>query len=182
MKSRQKSQMQTLCMEYQFQILLLPLNLNFRRWHSDFELILATMLNIKERPHSLLLYTAIVLFVASAFALITKSGFSGYTLFSVPAARMGWIIPLFLAFLWVNYLVAARFLYSRTISWIHIIVTVTSSLLIVILFLAGINSDHRGSADRQAFIGNAMQILFIVFVGSQLIFLFNVLSGIFKRR
>jgi len=140
------------------------------------------MHNIKEKAYSLLLYTAIVLFIASAFSLIAKSEFSGYTLFSVPAARMGWIISLFLLFLWVNYLVAARFLYSRTISWIHVIVTITSALLIVILFLTGINTDHRGSADRQEFIGNAMQILFFVFVGSQLIFLFNVLSGIFKRR
>lgn len=140
------------------------------------------MLNIKERPYSLLLYTAIVLFIGNALALIAKSEFSGYTLFSVPAARMGWIIPLFLVFLWVNYLVAARFLYSRTISWIHIIITITSALLIVILFLTIINTDHRGSAGRQEFIGNAMQILFFVFVGSQLIFLLNVLSGIFKKR
>ncbi len=140
------------------------------------------MNKIRERPYSLLLFVALVLFIVRAFAMVARTELSDSTLFSVPAARMGWIIPLFLVFIWLNYLVAARFLYSKTLSWIHVIVTISSALLIVIMFLIGISPDHPGSVDKQEFIGNTMRILFLTFVCGQFFYLANVLAGILKRR
>jgi hypothetical protein len=140
------------------------------------------MFNIWKRPYSLLLYVALVLFIVRAFAPIARAGLSDSELFSIPAARMGWIIPLFLVFIWLNYLAAERFLYSITLSWIHVIVTVTSALLIVVMFIIGINPDHTGSVDRQEFIGNTMRILSLTFICGQFFYLANVLAGIIKKR
>ena len=143
---------------------------------------MTAMFNIGERPYSLLLYCALVLIIVRAFTPVARTGLSDSTLFSVPAARMGWIIPLFLVFIWLNYMAAARFLYSKTLSWIHVIVTVTTALLIVVMFIIGINPDHPGSVDRQEFIGNTMRILSLTFICGQFFYLANVLAGILKRR
>ena len=140
------------------------------------------MIKINERPHVLLYLTAIVLFIARVLVPLLNIEYSEITLFSVPLDRMGWIIPFLLTILWLIYLLTNRFLYSRTISWIHVLLTVTSMILILIIFLIGINPDKNGSIDRVDLIGNSMQILFLIFVCCQLLFLANILIGFFKRR
>jgi len=139
------------------------------------------MHKINERPYVLLYLAAIILLIARILAPLLNIEYSEITLFSVSLTRMGWIIPFLLTILWLVYLLTTRFLYSRTISWIHVLLTVTTTILILIVFIIGINPNKTGSIERVDLIGNAMQILFLVFVCSQFIFLANILIGFFIK-
>jgi hypothetical protein len=142
------------------------------------------MLNIKERPYGLLLFTAIALSLALVFPPIANINFQDKIMFSVPLAIMVWIIPLLLITFWLLYLLTKGFLYSRSITWIHVLITISTTILTVIVLYIGINPlqpTYASSIDRQKLIGNTMQILFIVFVCGQCTYLANVLLGRFTK-
>ena len=77
-----------------------------------------------------------------------------------------------------------------TITWMHVLITVSAAILIVIDLYIGINPLQPAShsyydtslIDRQELIDNAMRILFIIFICSQFTFLANVLLGLFKKQ
>jgi hypothetical protein len=76
-----------------------------------------TVLNIKESPYGLLLFTAVALLVALVLSPIADMGFQDKTMFSIPLAIMVWIIPVLLISFWLLYLLT---IYSMTITWIHV--------------------------------------------------------------
>jgi hypothetical protein len=147
------------------------------------------MLNIKEKPYIILLITAVALFFALVYSKIAHIDFQDKTMFSVQLTILAWIIPLLLTSFWLLYLMTRRFLYSMTITRIHVLITFSTTILIVILLYIGINplqatthSEFDTSlVDRQELIGNAMQILFLIFVCGQFTYLANVLLGLFKK-
>ncbi len=147
------------------------------------------MLNIKERPYGLLLFTAIALSLALVFPPIVHINFQDKTMFSFPLAIMIWIIPLYLITSWLLYLLTKSFLYSMSITRIHVIITVSTTILTVIVLYIGINplqpvsQDYYDTSliDRQKLIGNTMRILFIIFVCGQCTYLANVLLGLFSK-
>lgn len=137
------------------------------------------MFDIKKSPFDLLLVAAIVLLFALIFPRITNIDFQDVTMFNVPLAIMAWIIPLLLVALWLLYLLTKRLLYSMTITRIHIFTTVSATFLIVTILYIGINPSHLTNG-RHELIGKAIQILSIIFVGSQFTYLANVLLGLFS--
>jgi len=147
------------------------------------------MLNIKERPYGLLLFTAIALLSALVFPPIAQMDFQDKTMFSVPLAIIVWIIPSLLIFFWLLYLLTKRFLYSMALMRIHVLITVSATILILIVLYIGINPLQASShsyydtslIDRQELIGNAMRILFAIFVCGQFTYLANVLLGLITK-
>ena len=139
-----------------------------------------TMHNIKERPDRLLLFTAIISLFALVFPSLGNIDFQDKTMFSLPLVIMVWTIPLLLIAFWLLYLMTRRFLYSMTIARIHIFITVSATILMVTVLYIGFNPSQLTN-DRHQFIGNAMQILFIIFVCGQFAYLANVLLGLFRR-
>ena len=137
------------------------------------------MLNIKEKPHGLLLLTAIVFLLALVLPPLAQIDFQDKTIFSVTLIIFVWIIPLLLISFWLLYLLTKKFLYSTTVTWIHVLLTVSATILIVIVMYIGINPT--ASIDRQELIGNIMQMLFIVFVLGQILFPANVLIGFLQK-
>lgn len=140
-----------------------------------------TSLNLKENPFVLLLFTAIVLLFALALRPITNVDFQGKVMLGIPLDSMVWIIPLFLVSFWLLYLATKKFLYSVTVTWINVLTTVITTLLIVAVLYIGTNPspDARG---RHELIGNAMQILTLLLVFGQIIYIVNVGLGILGRR
>lgn len=138
------------------------------------------MHNIKDRPDRLLLFTAILLLVALVFPSFGDTDFQDKTIFSVPLAIMVWMIPLLLIAFWLLYLITKQFFYSMTIARIHIFITVSATVLMVTVLYIGLNPSHLTN-DRHEFIGNAMQILFIIFGCAQFAYVGNVLLGLFRR-
>jgi len=139
------------------------------------------MPNIKERPYGLLLFTAIAISLAFVFPPIANIDFQEITMFSIPLAIMAWIIPMLLLSLWLLYLLTRRFLYSMTITWIHVLITVLATILIVTILYIGLNPSQLKN-NRYELIGNAIQILFVILVFGQLTYLANVLLGLFTKR
>lgn len=147
------------------------------------------MLSFKEKPYGLLLFTAIALMLAVVFAPIANMNFLDKTMFNVPMAIIVWIVPLLLIFFWLIYLLTKRFLYSMSITWIHVLITVSTTILTVIVLYIGINATQATSQNyndtslinRQQLIGNTMRILFIIFVCGQCIYLANILLGFLKN-
>jgi len=140
-----------------------------------------TMLNIKERPYGLLLFTAIALSLAFAFPPMTRIDFQDKTMFGVPLTIIVWIIPLLLVSIWLFYLLTNRFLYSMSITRIHIFITVFTTICIAIILYIGINPSQF-IIDRHELIGNTIQILFITLVCGQCTYLVNVLLGLFQKK
>jgi hypothetical protein len=147
------------------------------------------MLNIKEKPYFLLLFTAVVLFIAFVFPPVARIDFQDKTMFSIPLNIAVLIIPSLLISIWLLYLLTKRIIYSLTVTRIHVIITISTAILIAIVLYIGINPMQASSdsfhdtalSDRQELIGNAMQILFMIFICTQFAFLANILLGLFKK-
>jgi len=139
-----------------------------------------TLHKIKESPDRWLLVTAVILFFAVVFSLVAGIDFQDKTMFSVPLVIMVWMIPLLLLAFWLLYLLTRRFLYSMTIARIHIFITVSATILMVTVLYTGLNPSQLTS-DRHEFIGNAIRILFIIFVCGQFAYVANVLLGLLRR-
>lgn len=138
------------------------------------------MFNIKERPYGLLLLGAIVLSLAFVLFPNAPIDIKYITIFSVPAPTIAWIIPLLLLFFWLLYILTRRFLYSKTITWIHVLITVIATIMIVTVLYIGINPSQLAN-DRYELIGNVIQILSILFVVGQFAHLVNVSMGLFGK-
>lgn len=142
---------------------------------------MSTILNIKKNHYQLLLLTAIALLFVLVFSPIAKMDFQDKKMFSVPLTTMLWIIPLLLIALRLLYVFTNRFLYSATITRIHILITVFATILILTVLYIGI-TPSQGTNDKHELIGNSMQILSLIFVLAQLFYLANVLLGLFAKR
>ncbi len=134
------------------------------------------MLNIKEKPYGLLLLAAIGLSLTFVLLPTTRIDIENITILSVPALGITWVIPLLLLFFWLLYILTKKFLYSKAITWIHVMITVIATILIVTVLYIGINPSQVAN-DRYELIGNAIQILSILFIVGQLAYLVNVLMG-----
>jgi hypothetical protein len=140
------------------------------------------MLNIKDRPYGLLLFTAIVLSIAFIFIPMSHINFRDTTMFTIPLTIVAWIIPLLLISFWLLYIFTKKFLYSITITRIHVFITVATTMLIAVFLYMGIHpSQPAFSTDRQELIGNAIQILFILFVCAQCTYVANVLLRLLQK-
>ncbi len=139
------------------------------------------MFNIKKVPYGLLLLTGIALLFVFVFASIANVSFQDKTVFSIPLAAAAWIFPLFLLSFWLLYVLTNRFLYSVVITWIHVLITVFATILIMtVLYLIGIKPSPS-TIERPELIGNAIQILSIIFVLGQPIYLANVAAGLLGK-
>jgi hypothetical protein len=139
---------------------------------------MSTILNIKKSPYQLLLLTAIALLFVLVFSPIAKMDFQDVKMFSVPLVTMLWIIPVLLIVLWLLYVFTNRFLYSVTITQIHVFITVFATVSILIVLYVGINPSQRVTNNHDL-IGKSMQLTSIIFVSAQLLYLANVLLGLF---
>jgi hypothetical protein len=138
-------------------------------------------LDLNKRPFVLLLLTAIILWFALVLWPIAKVDVQDKVVFGISLEYMLWIVPLVLISFWLLYLTTGKFLYSATLTWVHIVATVITTLLIVALICIGITPSSYIS-DRNEVIGNTLHILTLTFLSAQLIYIVNVGLGILGRR
>lgn len=136
-------------------------------------------LNFRKEPSALLLLTTILLLFVLALRPISSVGFQDKVMFGVPLDNVVWIIPCFLISFWLLYLATKRFLYSTTATWVHVIATVASTLLIISILYIGINPTQTISKYHEL-LGNIIQIVTLVFLVAQLIYIGNIILGLFK--
>lgn len=139
-----------------------------------------TSLNFRKEPFALLLLTTIVLLFVLALRPISNVDFQDKVMFGVPLENMVWIIPCFLISFWLLYLATKKFLYSTTATWVHVIATVASTLLIISILYIGINPTQTIS-EQHELIGNVIQIVTLIFMAGQLTYIGNVIFGLIRR-
>lgn len=137
--------------------------------------------NLRKEPFTLLLFTAIILLFFLFLRPISNVDFQDKVMFGVPFGNMVWIIPFFLISLWLLYLATKKFLYSTTATWVHVIVTVASTLLIVSTLYIGINPTQVVS-EHHELVGNIVQIVTLLFIAGQVVYFGNIVLGLFRKK
>ena len=138
-----------------------------------------TSLNFRKEPFALLLLTTIILLFVLALRPISNTDFHDKVMFGVPLNKMVWIIPFFLISFWLLYLATKKCLYSTKATWVHVIATVASTLLIVSILYFGINPTQTISENHEL-VGNIIQIVTLIFIVGQFTYIGNLILGLFK--
>ncbi|MBK8483018.1 MAG: hypothetical protein IPO86_00255 [Saprospiraceae bacterium] len=138
-----------------------------------------TSLNLRREPFALLLLTTILLLFVLALRPISSVDFQDKVMFGVPFDNMVWVIPSYLISFWLLYLATKKILYSTKATWIHVIATVASTLLIVSILFIGINPTQTIS-EHHELVGNLIQIVTLLFIAGQLTFIGNLILGLFR--
>ena len=138
-----------------------------------------TSLNFRKEPFALLLLTTIILLFVLALRPISNTDFHDKVMFGVPLNNMVWIIPFFLTSFWLLYLATKKFLNSTKATWVHVIATVASTLLIVSILYFGINPTQTISENHEL-VGNIIQIVTLIFIVGQFTYIGNLILGLFK--
>ena len=136
-------------------------------------------LNIRKEPFALLLLTTIFLLPVLVLRPNSDIDFQKEVMFGVPLDNMVWIIPCFLFSFWLLYLATKKFLYSIIATWVHVIATVASTLLIVSILYIAINPTQKISENHEL-VGNIIQIVTLLFVAGQLTYIGNLIMGLLK--
>ena len=152
-------------------------------------------LNVKELPYNLLLLTALLLFAGGFLATQTIDIHLHDTYFVFTSRFLIWSGALLFALLWVLYLATKTALFSKTLSWIHILLTIISCLVIITTAylmhnvyegLAAMPSRYLdyGVAKKYDYLNNleiATWILLLILALGQIIYIVNLFVGIYKR-
>ncbi|MEQ1587369.1 MAG: hypothetical protein ABL895_15885 [Cyclobacteriaceae bacterium] len=140
-----------------------------------------TSLNLKENPFVLLLFTTIILLFVLSLQLISNVDFADKVMFGIPLNNMVWTFPFFLISFWIAYLITKKYLFSKTAIWLHVLTTVVSTLLIVAILYIGINPTQKVAANYEL-VGNAIQLVTLLFIAGQFIYMANIVLGLIKRK
>jgi len=139
-----------------------------------------TSLNLRKEPFALLLFTTIILLFVLALRPISNVDFQDKEMFGVPLNNMVWIIPFFLISFWLLYLATKKYLYSKTATWVHVIATIASTLLIVSILYIGINPTQTIS-EQHELVGSIIQIVTLLFIMGQMTYIGNVIFGLLRK-
>lgn len=136
-----------------------------------------TSLNFREKPFAYLWFSSVIWIIIIVAHLLFGLSFQDKLMFSFPLESIIWIFPAFLFLLWLLYLATRKLLYSDTLTRVHVLTTVITSLIIAaVLFMA--TAPVITVSNRHDFIGLAMQWLSVIFVLSQLFYLINLVLGV----
>ena len=102
------------------------------------------MFNYRERPYNLLLLTAVLILIASFFAFdYTLDIHIHDTYFIIAMTHLIWATIILLLIFWIIYLLTKHLLFSKFLTWVHIILTVLTSIFLV-AFLFYPNNYYQG--------------------------------------
>ena len=148
------------------------------------------MFKLKSRPYNLLLIATILLLVASLFVLNETLDIHLHdTYYIIPTAYALWAIVLFLILLWIIYLVTNRWLFSKSLVWLHVVISTAASLFIVIYLLnfRGIAGMPRRYVDYDEWdmfrqYRESIVVSVMVLGGGVFVYLVNLVAGLVRRR
>ncbi|MEO6330832.1 MAG: hypothetical protein ABIO55_17990 [Ginsengibacter sp.] len=104
------------------------------------------MFKYKERPYNLLLLTAVLILIASFFAFDKTLDIHLHdTYFIITMAHSFWIIIILLLIFWTLYLLTKRFLFSKILTWLNVILIVATSVFLVTISFYS-NNYYNGLA------------------------------------
>jgi uncharacterized membrane protein len=91
------------------------------------------------------------------------------------------VLCILLLFFWGVYSLFYRSLFSKILTWIHIVVTVLFFIFLAIEPYTQSPELPRQYSDAHYFFNRFITVFSIVWMIMQLLFLFNILAGVLKR-
>jgi cytochrome c oxidase subunit 1 len=152
-------------------------------------------LHMKQKPYNLLLWTGLILVLTSFFILKQNNSVDIHlhdTYFVIAHTHVFWLLAMLALFVWTLYLLTNRILYSKALTWTHVIVTILTLLLFALTLFFGdsfMNPTPRryydysiwNSFDNYTTFTKAIGITIFVLLLGQFIFVINLIAGLFKR-
>ena len=155
---------------------------------------------LRKKPYYLLLITAMLFFLVALFRFNNPVSIhlrdSYYDSHLVTSLLYFVSMPaLMLVSLWALYLFTTPLLFSRTLAWAHILLTIlTMTLLVVLPFLPEGSSGRLAGMPRRYYeiddlksyklfwrITRITSIVFILFIAGQMIYLTNLAIGLLQK-
>lgn len=140
----------------------------------------ASLLNIRKSPYTLLLFTAVALLAALVFSPAEGLQWQDKAMLTIPLPVMVWVIPSLLVITWLVYLLTCASLYSRIITWLHVCITVITIFIISAVLVTGTNPGPQALANHEQ-IGLAMQLACLLFLLAQPLLGINAAMGIYRK-
>jgi heme/copper-type cytochrome/quinol oxidase subunit 1 len=147
-------------------------------------------MKLKGRPYHLLFIAAILVLIASFFTMNETMDIHLHdTYYVISAAWTYWAIVVLLLVLWLIYVFTNRFLLSKPLTWIHVVLTIVLALLLTVFVF---NPD-RGSAgmardytDWSAFdeferYNRMITYALLLLPLGLLLYIINLVGGLIKR-
>ena len=151
-------------------------------------------LYLKQKPYSLLLLSGLALIATSLFTQKNETvDFHIHdTVFVIAQGHLLWFLALTICGLWLLYLITRKLLYSRTLTWTHILVNLITltALLFLLLFKNGYSAPHKeGTLDQARWNEfnefsqhmTLINLCVMVLIAGQFIYVINLIFGVIKR-
>ena len=144
------------------------------------------------QPYSLFLLTGQILIIASFFVFGQSIDIHLHdTYFVVAVNHLAWALAILLFLVWGIYKLTDRFLWTNTLTWTHVLLTILVLILLAIIsfwkdkILPPINSNtvsYQDIIDEQKRKGFITYLITIAFIVGQIAYLVNLVIGLIKRR
>ena len=153
-------------------------------------------MRLKQKPYNLLLLTSILLFIVGLFGFDSAMDIHMHdTHFVFPLTYLPWTPSIILLIFWLLYLVTKNFLYSKALTWTHILLTIAACIFILTLpyLLTNTYEGFAGMPRRYYDIGQSKTYQFFgeltktavvigfILVAGQLTYLANLAIGLSKH-
>ena len=153
-------------------------------------------MQLKQKPYHLLLLAAVLLFIAGLFGFNSEIDIQLHgTYYILSLTYILWRLSLILSIIWLLYLASKNILFSKTLSWTHIILTLVACIFVLTMPYLITNWDEEivgmprhyhdfGQSKTFKYSGNLTkhaEIVAFILVAGQLTFLINLIIGLYRR-
>ena len=149
---------------------------------------------MKQKPYKLLLWAAFALVLASFF--ITSDSVDIHlhdTYFIIAVKHLFWALGLIAVIIWALYKLTFEFLFSRLLTWVHIIATIITLIILVLVIYSGdslsspkprqyYDYSNWNSLNTYNQYAKTLGILLSIVLIGQVAYLINLIGGLIKRR
>lgn len=150
-----------------------------------------TFMQIRQKPYNLLLLTGIVSVLISFFAIKQTDVINVHlhdAYFVLARKHIFWLSAISALFVWALYLLTSKTIRSKTLAWIHTIITIGTLILFALTLYFWNNFSHPtswhyygNSFEINSNYTNLLAIIIGIFFLVQIIFLVNFISGLLRR-
>jgi len=151
---------------------------------------------MKQRPHHLLLLTAVTFVLISFFVLNQNHVIDIHfhdTFFVIAPTYVFWLLAVLALFIWAPYLVTEKIMFSKVLTWTHVTITMLTLILFAMTLYFGENVSslqprhYYDYSTSNSFNGDdkytkPIGILISILLYGQIIFAINFIAGLSKRK
>ncbi|MEO9022277.1 MAG: hypothetical protein ABI237_11260 [Ginsengibacter sp.] len=151
-------------------------------------------MQIRKRPYNLLLLTGLILILTCFFFFNQNTTIDIHlhdTYFVIAHSHFFWLLAIPALMIWTIYLLTNKILYSKALTWVHVIITISTLVLLASTLFMGeslFNPAPKHYYDYSSWNSSVTtpariiaDTIFILLSG-QIIFIINFIAGIFKRK